>query len=300
MERARALRPMGLGDILDETFDLYRGNLLLFAAIAAALVVPFTVLMSSLAPPWMLSPFAAMPVLSPEQMSPEQLQEQLLAVGKIMLIVMSFVVAYAVLYAVMMAALTHAVSNRYLGRPASMVGAYAYILRRVVSLFLTGILVMLLFAGAALAMVIPILGWIGGPALLVVFYFWTALVPAVFVVEGRKYSAAIRRSRQLAKGHWLRIFVVGLLAALISYVFQAIGSIIRFALAAGGVELTGALAAAGLFEGIVGALSVPIPIVAGIVLYYDIRVRKEGFDLEILAQELALGQGSSPGQAPEA
>lgn len=293
MESGRDLRPMGLGDILDETFDLYRSNLLLFVAIAALLLIPFSVLISALAPPQLLSPFATMPAVPPGQMSPEQLEGQMLAVGRVFLMAMVLLATYAVLYAVIMAALTHAVSNRYLDRPASVAGAYGHVLRRVVSLFLTGILVVLLFVGAVVVLVIPFLGWIACPVLLVVFYFWTALVPPVFIVEGKKYGEAIRRSRQLAKGHWLRIFVVGLLTWLISQVFQAIGLIVRFALSVAGAKMPGVFASVGLLEGIVGAFAMPIPIVAGIVLYYDIRVRKEGFDLQILAQELTSGPGST-------
>jgi hypothetical protein len=35
-----------------------------------------------------------------------------------------------------------------------------------------------------------------------------------------------------------------------------------------------------------GTLLAPIPAIVAILLYYDIRIRKEGFDLELLANEL--------------
>jgi len=294
VEREKTLRPMGLADILDETLDLYRGNLLLFATIAALLVVPFTVIQASLSPISMLwSSFAHL--ASPSTVSTAQLDAMLRETGTLA----GVNVLYLVLYVFMLAALTQAVSSRFLGRPTTLADCYGYVARRAGSFFLTCALVGLLFLGAMLAVVIPVLGWIGGPVLLVVFYFWTAFVPQVFIVEGRKYRAAIRRSRQLAKGHWLRMFVLGLLAGLISYIFQIMGATVGLALAAAGVKWAGVNAISGFFQGAATSLALPIPIVAWIVLYYDIRIRKEGFDLEMLARELTAGHPSPPTEVPE-
>jgi hypothetical protein len=38
-------------------------------------------------------------------------------------------------------------------------------------------------------------------------------------------------------------------------------------------------------------LAIPISTAASILLYYDLRIRKEGFDLQMLAQSMTAGQG---------
>ena len=51
----------------------------------------------------------------------------------------------------------------------------------------------------------------------------------------------------------------------------------------------------GLFEIAGTILATPISAVAFILLYYDLRIRKEGFDLEMLSQTLG---GSAPAPPP--
>lgn len=285
MEGPRILRPMGLGDILDETFDLYRRNLFLFVAIAAVLLVPYSVLYGALSREWLSASSSGLSPLSPT-LSPQEVERMLGSLGR--LSAMNLI--YVVLSVIMSAALTLAVSNRFLDRPATMVDSYAFILRRVGAFLLTEFLVGLMFLGAFVLILV------GGAVLMVIFYFWTALVPYVFVVEGRKYGPAIRRSRDLARGQWGRIFVLGLLVGLITMVFLALASIVNSGLAAAGTKWMGAYVLSALFSGVASSFATPIPIIATIILYYDIRVRREGFDLEMLARELTSkpGGGSAP------
>jgi hypothetical protein len=70
-------------------------------------------------------------------------------------------------------------------------------------------------------------------------------------------------------------------------------------LAAAGVKWAGVNAISGFFQGAATSLALPIPRVAWIVLYYDIRIRKEGFDLEMLARELTAGHPSAATEVPE-
>ena len=42
----------------------------------------------------------------------------------------------------------------------------------------------------------------------------------------------------------------------------------------------------------------PIGAAASILLYYDLRIRKEGFDLDMLAQSLGLETAAADEQAP--
>jgi hypothetical protein len=53
----------------------------------------------------------------------------------------------------------------------------------------------------------------------------------------------------------------------------------------------------GLVTGLAQSLVFPLTLVATVLLYYDSRIRKEGFDLEVLAQEM--GSGPPPTAAPD-
>lgn len=243
----RILRPMGYVDLLDETFDLYRRNFLLFFGIAAVVLIPMSLVT------YALGEFAAV-------------------VSVILLIPLHYVV---------IAAATWAVSQCYLGKKATIASSYQAIARRAISFLLTMLLASIMIGFGFLLLIIP------G----VIFCFWYAFISEVFIVEGKSYSGARNRSKELAAGHWGRIFVVGCITILITTIVQYVFTLpLAFVLGFGiGGDLgiggmTGALY--GLVEGLASALSTPILVIAFVLLYYDIRVRKEGFDLQLLAENL--------------
>jgi hypothetical protein len=141
----------------------------------------------------------------------------------------------------------------------------------------------------------------------IVFAFWVMFVPQVFIIEDRRNFDAVWRSRFLiGKGVWAEMIVlliiVGILGALIGGVVGAVfgvsGSVVF------GVEEGGFTILLGIVMGVVQALILPINQIAVVLLYYDSRIRKEGFDLEILAREMgtalpaagpAVGGGPGPG-----
>jgi hypothetical protein len=122
-----------------------------------------------------------------------------------------------------------------------------------------------------------------------------SLVAPVFMIEGLQSTDAMRRSGRLASGHFWRIFVVLLLAVILSLIvawtFSLGGSYlflhrVPFAHHTSGRYPASALVAASLLRSIGSSLARPIWLIATVLLYYDIRVRKEGFDVELLAQSL--------------
>jgi hypothetical protein len=249
---------MGLLEIIDQTFRLYRGSFWLFFGIAAAVFVPLGVLQ-------------IVPIIG--------------ALG--------FMVAYIVVQG----ALTKAVSDRYLGRDLTLGDAYRYVFRRfwpfVATLIVAGIFV---FSGALL------LG-IG----MIVFGFWAAFVVQVFIIEDRRYLDAVWRGRYLVgQGVWAELLVLLIVVGFLAFVIQTAALVIS-------VSLMGLLAAAmgdeigglfwlvfipfGLVTGLVQSLVFPLTLVATVLLYYDSRIRKEGFDLEVLAREM--GSGPPPTAAPD-
>lgn len=152
-----------------------------------------------------------------------------------------------------------------------------------------------LHAGAALGRVIPyvgriillsILSWLavaGGFILLIVpgviIACGLAVAAVALVIEGLPSAvAAMKRSWELTRGHRLKVFgamCVALLLIMIPY--MALGTLAAF----GGLPILFGVA----FVLLAMAIS-PFIYVAITVLYYDLRVRKEGFDLEMLTQAL--------------
>jgi hypothetical protein len=116
---------------------------------------------------------------------------------------------------------------------------------------------------------------------------WAVATP-VLLVEGTKGSKALRRSRQLVKGRWGPTFLVIVLGAIMSAIVQAaITGVLVGLLASGANDVV--QAAGNAIAGTISAVLVtPFSAAVAVVLYFDLRVRKEGFDLELLAQRVGI------------
>jgi hypothetical protein len=255
MSEPRLLRQMEYGELFNEAFDLYKRNFLLLAGIGALVYVPYYLAAAFL---------AAYP----------------LVLGIIVLVlIMPFFAASG--------AVVKALADRYLGREATIAGSWRYILRRMVPYSLTGMLATLLITGGLVLFCVP------G----IIVAFWVYFVWAVMIVEDRYYTAAIRRSRELAAGQWLRIFVVVLLTLVlmmgIYLVIAIVAGILMFpVLMRGGPahspeQLPMAFSMIqSLVSGVLQTVITPFTSVLSVLLYFDVRIRKEGFDIELLAQEM--------------
>jgi len=120
------------------------------------------------------------------------------------------------------------------------------------------------------------------------FYARYFAVPATVVLEGRGVAAALRRSAELSHASKLRILAalglptIGLV--IMQFVVQAVLRLMP------GPRIFGFL--------IEQAATIAIYPVLGVIttlLYYDARIRKEGFDIEVMAAEL----GDSPSATVE-
>ncbi len=326
---ANELRPLSLGEILDRSFTLYRRHFWLFIGIMALphiVNVAVVLLLQGLVGPI----FALPPGLDPAKAG----MDADLAAGKYLLVILVAAVVGWVLYSLAMGATTFAVSEVYLGRPSTIRGAYQRIRGRLGALMYAVLQVMLRFigllvlvsifsafligvSGAMLGRSNPVLfGVLGLLVMLLMFAgfvlaFWIVLrygvvVPAL-LLENLKARQALKRSAWLTKGYRGRIFLTFLLMSLLAYVvilvLQGPFWIVTALTAAKSGHVpawlgTLSVAAAGLG----GALSGPLLMIGFAVLYYDIRVRREAFDLQLMMAALEpAAPPSSPGpSAPPA
>ncbi len=289
MESPRQLRPLGLLEIVDQIFRLYRTNFWLFYGLAAVVFLPLGLLQG-------------VPLIG------------IFLSGGLML----FCLPPA------MAALVQAASARYLDRPAALGQSYRWVLLRYLSFALTVLLLCLCFLGVLLVAAAPLLlvlwlapnaapwiPWVATLPLLVVSLPAALALVACFpfvviayVVEGRRYAAALSRAAfLLLPWGWAQVLLVGLIMFLLTYAIQSAFAIPMFIVAITSPErmmgdptgFSPFLLLSGLLNGLTGAMTLPMTMGVYVLLYYDARVRKEGYDLQLLAQDLA---ASLP--APEA
>ena len=170
---------------------------------------------------------------------------------------------------------------------------------------------------AALAMM---LGALAAALVGIVFtaILWSifAMWPCAAVIEQKGAVAALARSRELVSGHFWHVF--GTLIVL-QILVNLVALIISWPVALGAQLAAGAAAGAGpggmpmwvtfaqdfgdLITLVVSVVLSPIPPIAVTLIYYDLRVRKEGFDLQMMADHLGLpppplAGGPPPSVAP--
>jgi hypothetical protein len=138
-------------------------------------------------------------------------------------------------------------------------------------------------------------------------YLWIAFAVAVPVLltEGVKGTSALGRSRALVSDRWWGTFGVVLLGTILAGVVSA--AIAGLAGVAGGATDAGSVTGflVNSVSGTLGSMiSTPFTAAFVSVLYFDLRVRKEAFDLQLLAERIGLkappegGYRPAPGAAP--
>lgn len=126
------------------------------------------------------------------------------------------------------------------------------------------------------------------PAIAALVY-WSMPVQAV-IVEGMNAPAALRRSFDLIRGSWWRIFGITLVLGLVALGLAVVLSI-PFALMA--AMSSGRESGLGFVSQLVGGAIVesvvqPVLFIAGTLLYYDMRVRKEEYNLATMSTEMGI------------
>ena len=200
------------------------------------------------------------------------------------------------------AATTRAVSDRYLDRPTTLRAAYRAALSRLgplimMSLILGGAYIVCILAVIAIAVLFAAVGAgaVGGAIVLLAVL---AFIPLVILVLVRTAVAApaivlekvsgwhgLQRSWSLIKGRFWPTFGRILLLALISGIISGVLAAI-FELPGSAFDPSNAFIYDQLASGLAAVFIGPITYIGVTLLYYDVRIRKEGFDIEMLASSL--------------
>lgn len=125
-------------------------------------------------------------------------------------------------------------------------------------------------------------------ALLIFTIYLVAIMPAI-IVEGYRSTSAFRRASELLQGSKLRV-----LGHLLIYGFVVLGlffalsipSFILGAAVSGEAQSSAASAVGIVLNRVVSILVAPVTFIATTLLYYDLRIRKENYDMERLSTEM--------------
>ncbi|MEU8831392.1 hypothetical protein [Streptomyces sp900116325] len=323
------LRPLGLGDILGGAFStmgrywkqlfgvgaaVYGGALVV---VGAAVAIAYSAVSDPL--------HRVMELSSEESPRSEDIVPLAIALGAVWLVaVLVLMTATAMMYATVPAVLQDAV----LGRPTtfgiiwrrawarvpavigtvlltSLVAVIPIVLMMVAFIAMTIAFITLDGSGSGVAIAVGVLGALATAPLAIWLWVKFSLAPAAAVFEGQRPVAALRRSSQLVRGDWWRIFGISLLAILMaavaSYIIQLPFSILGMFPGVIGMEslgsdpnatavvvaMSGYLVATLLGQLVSQLVSATFPQLVTGLLYVDRRIRNENLG-PVLAEAAAV------------
>ena len=112
-----------------------------------------------------------------------------------------------------------------------------------------------------------------------------SLAAPAIVLEGVSGWGGLKRSWQLTRGLGWRLLGIRLLLLLITAIISGVFSTL-LTLAGAGLDTNGQFIVSEVAGAVVAVFVSPITYIAVTLLYYDTRIRKEGFDIEMLARSL--------------
>ena len=297
-----AYRTRGAAELIDAAFTLYRRNLPLVLAVVALIQVPFAVLRFAVAQA------AGLPgldtALTGSLSNSQQFADLQNRTGVQAATAALNVVDAGVVTPLAMAVVAAVVVARYTGSAVTLGDAWRTVLRRGWGLLVLIPVFIAIDAPLAISSVTvttttgpnptpeqtsTALGGLG-IILACLAVFIAALVPLLLAVpaliaEGVSGTGAIRRSWRLVRGAFWRTLGLYLLAAIIAGVFHAV---IALVLDIPGSFMSGAGATAvdSAAQAVAAVVATPIALITVTLLYYDRRIRREAFDIEMLAASL--------------
>lgn len=257
------LRPMGVGDILDTAFRLYRAYFVPFFTISLLVYVPYILIMLVLQVALGGEAEMVDTPLGPRAMPPA---------GAMIVAALSGILLLLIVLPLVQSAMMMNISAAYLGEPMGAGASYRRAAARLGALlgtqFLVGLVVMLGF----LLLIVP------G----IIFSLWFIVIAPVVILESVGGTQAMSRSKALMSGNLNKGFTVVFVVGALSVVLQLTAG---FAL--GMLHLTHPVIQ-NVVTNVLAAVLLPFQTAATILLYYDLRIRKEAFDLQRLASTMPM------------
>lgn len=291
------LRARTLGERIDAAIKIVGANFKVLFPMAAAMVLPFQLVIA-------LSTVSIVDNISTTKPGelPKFTSQQLGAGGV-------SVVLGLLATVVVTGALTWFIAEFYVGRLPKAGAALSFALKRTpatigsyivatIGAVIAGIpAIALLIVGAlmklAAVVVVAIIAW-----LLIFLWFFirvSTAVPAI-IVEKLGPIASVKRSFRLTKGCWWKVFGSLIVTSFLTgIVAQVLSTVINGILGLLGGDNKGFefiwIALAGTVS---TAVTTPVAAAMAVLMYLELRIKKEGFDLEVLAASLGAPSPTAP------
>jgi hypothetical protein len=185
---------------------------------------------------------------------------------------------YVALQPLQFGAITYAICASAVGHPVTLGDMLRAALRRYLDVL--GYVLLLALMGFLFCL-FPLWIWI--------LVGWSVVLPAMYI-ENLGLRAAMSRSWRLVSGRWWRTFFILLLALLLQYVVSlALGAFLYLGQGLLSIFVSPYLALS-LYEAaviLVSGVVTPILLIALVLVYFDLRVRREALDLFQLATRVA-------------
>jgi hypothetical protein len=251
-----ALPPRRIGEILRAAFQLYRRHWRTLMAIAAVVVVPLTVVQYGIGH-WFRSH-------GQQLQDPAEVSTSFWAVAGASLLA---ALVGLLLYQALTGAITRTIAAEVAGQDLNLEQSYRFGFARLGPILVVSILVGLATLLGLIVFIIP--GIYIGVRL--------AASTQALIVEDKRGTDAMRRSWDLVGGHWWHAAFTLVVAGLITAVVNAV---ITGPFSAGAWFLQGIAAA------IATTVTLPYGALVGVLLYLDLRARKERLHLDTLKADL--------------
>jgi hypothetical protein len=255
-----ALRPRSPTELVDAAFQLYRAEPVPFITGMALVYVPFLLIVA----------FSGGSPMSVDSATSASGSMDVLVMGtRAAVVSIASMVAY-LLAGGLMAVLA---SDAYLGRPLDLGRAVRAVIGGLIALFISGFVTGVVIVIGLMLLIIP------------AFYFYGRLFATkqAVLLEGAGPMGALDRSWNLTKGHVAHILGTMALVFLLNFAVYFGATFIS-------LLLPGQILRA-LLNIVVAVLIYPIAGITETLLYYDVRIRREGFDIEYLAAAAPVAPG---------
>ena len=265
---APQLRPLSVGEVLDAAFKVVRQSFGTLALCVLVVALPLNILDTLIRASTSDNAFNL-------DVATNDVSTGTAAAGQLLVALLSLV-----LTTIAAAACFRAVSSTYLGEKPTVGESLSFAASRVVPLIVLSILYVVGLIIPFILLILPGI-WLS--------VAWSVSYPAL-MAEGLGPVAALGRSFKLVRGRWWPTFGALLVMYLIVLVISGILGVL---LGAAFVASLDNEFAAAVLTTIINTLSslITLPLFAAVltIIYYDLRVRNEGFDIHLLAR----GVGSS-------
>ncbi|MBA3555114.1 MAG: hypothetical protein H0W29_10200 [Gemmatimonadales bacterium] len=317
--QAAQLAPLGVGEILDVAIKIYWRNAptlfrLVFLVVAPVQALSVLIFSSALPDVAVLGGGSGLLQQQPTTQLPLFESDELwtIAAGLLMLLTLTIIAG-----AVSTAACFKAITDAYLEAAPEWKSSLRFAASRLLSVvwvtLLTGLVLALPFLPVGVVIALLVAAGADGGALVavVVLLLLAAFAAAVWLyvsvqvsvpallTEELRGTKALRRSGGLVRGRWWQTFLIlvlgGLLASIVSGAISGLLTAVTFTDL--GDSLLPSLVLNAIGTTIATVLTTPFTAAFITVLYFDLRVRKEGFDLELLAQRVGVDPPTGAGFA---